>query len=126
MKKIAFVAALSVLVLGCSSSKSSDPNVDAWTREVEVLRPGQLGERQYEELGGMLEERIMLRATYTSDEDAIREAEWNLRRRAAELDADAVVIVQCGRNVRPMNESSPPVSAVPEVVCHGVAIRWLD
>ena len=40
-------------------------------------------------------------------------------------ESDAVVIVECGRHVQSVETASLP-SAVPEVVCHGVAIRWMD
>ena len=125
MKRIVACAALSLLMSGCSSSKSADPNLDAWEREVEVISPGAVGERQYEELGGLLETREVIRATYRSEDQAIDTAKRDLRRQAARLDADAVVIIECGRHVRPVEETNVP-SMGPEVVCHGVAIRWMD
>jgi hypothetical protein len=125
MKNILLCAALSLLALGCSSSGSSDPNVDAWEREVDVITPAQIGDRQYEELGGLLEQREPIRATYTGEEDAITAAKQKLRRRAAELDADALVIIECGRHVRPVEDDRLP-STGPEVICHGGAIRWMD
>jgi hypothetical protein len=118
-------AALSFLVLGCSSSKSSDPNLDAWEREVKIISPSQIGDRQYEEVGGLLESREPLRSGYGSEEQAIDTAERNLRRQAAKLDADAVVIIECGRHVRPVEEMRVP-STGPEIICHGAAIRWID
>jgi hypothetical protein len=117
-------AALLALAFGCSSS-TSDPNLDAWEREVKVLTPAQVGDRQYEELGGLLEEREPMRSGFGGEEEAVDAARQKLRRRAAELDADAVVIVECGRHVRSIDEGSRS-SMVPEVVCHGVAIRWMD
>ena len=125
MKRIVACAALSLLMWGCSSSKSADPNLDAWEREVEVISPGAVGERQYEELGGLLETREVIRDTYGSEDQAIDTAKRNLRRQAARLDADAVVIIECGRRVRPVEETNVP-SMGPEVVCHGFAIRWMD
>lgn len=125
MKRIVACAALSLLVLGCSSSKSADPNLDAWEREVEIIVPAAVAERQYEELGGLLESREVIRAGYGSEDQAIDTAKRNLRRQAAKLDADAVVILECGRHVRPVEETNMP-SMGPEVVCHGFAIRWLD
>lgn len=125
MKRIVACAALSLLALGCSSSKSADPNLDAWEREVEVISPAAVGERQYEELGGLLESREVIRATYGSEDQAIDSAKRDLRRQAAKLDADAVVIVECGRHVRPVEETNLP-SMGPEIICHGVAIRWMD
>ena len=125
MKRIVACAALSLLMLGCSSSKSADPNLDAWQREVDIISPGAVGERQYEELGGLLEPKEVIRATYGSEDQAIDTAKRNLQRQAAKLDADAVVIIECGRHVRPAEETNLP-STGPEVICHGVAIRWMD
>lgn len=125
MKRIVACAALSLLMLGCSSSKSADPNLDAWQREVDILSPGAVGERQYEQLGGLLESKEVIRATYGSEDQAIDTAKRNLQRQAAKLDADAVVIIECGRHVRPAEETNLP-STGPEVICHGVAIRWMD
>ena len=125
MKRIVACAALSLLMLGCSSSNSADPNLDAWQREVDIISPGAIGERQYEELGGLLESKEVIRATYGSEDQAIDTAERNLQRLAAKLDADAVVIIECGRHVRPAEETNLP-STGPEVICHGVAIRWMD
>ena len=125
MKRIVACAALSLLTLGCSSSNSADPNLDAWQREVDIISPGAVGERQYEELGGLLESKEVTRATYGSEDQAIDTAKRNLQRQAAKLDADAVVIIECGRHVRPAEETNLP-STGPEVICHGVAIRWMD
>ena len=125
MKRIVACAALSLLMLGCSSSNSADPNLDAWQREVDIISPGAVGERQYEELGGLLESKEVIRATYGSEDQAIDTAKRNLQRQAAKLDADAVVIIECGRHVRPAAETNLP-STGPEVICHGVAIRWMD
>ena len=125
MKRIVACAALSLLMLGCSSSNSADPNLDAWQREVDIISPGAVGERQYEELGGLLESKEVTRATYGSEDQAIDTAKRNLQRLAAKLDADAVVIIECGRHVRPAEETNLP-STGPEVICHGVAIRWMD
>jgi len=122
MKKVLALVALLVIVSGCSSSSSSDPNLDAWTREVKVITPGQVGDRQYEELAGLEEQE---RIGTMGEESAISSAKQRLRRRAAKLDADAVVIIACGRNVRPIEENNLP-SPEPMVVCHGVAIRWMD
>lgn len=115
-------AALVLLISGCSSSYS---DLDAWDHEVEIITPAQIGERQYEELGGLLEEKEAIDSGTGGEDLAIAAARRRLRRRAAELDADAVVIIECGRHVQPVEGSSLP-SSVPEVVCHGGAIRWLD
>lgn len=125
MKRIVACVFLSLLVLGCGSSKSSDPNLDAWEREVQIITPSAVGERQYEELGGLLEAKEPLRAGYGNEDQAIDDAKRDLRRAAAKLDADAVVITECGRHVRPAEETTLP-SMGPEVICHGVAIRWMD
>jgi hypothetical protein len=115
---------LLVLTLGCGSS-TSDPNLGAWEKEVQILTPAKVGDRQYEELGGLLEESEPIRSDFGGEDQASDTAQRRLRRRAAELDADAVVIVECGRHVRSIDES-PRSNIFPEVVCHGVAIRWMD
>ncbi len=124
MKKFLALAAVLVFVSGCSSSgsSSSDPNLDAWTREVDILTPDRIRDREYEELAGLEEQE---RIGVMGEDSAISDAKHRLRRRAAKLDADAVVIVACGRNVRPLEEDPLP-SPEPMVVCHGVAIRWMD
>jgi hypothetical protein len=122
MKRTVACAALVLLIVGCSSSTS---DLDAWEYEVEIITPAQVGERQYEELGGLLEEREAIEANFGGEDQAIEVARRRLRRQAAERDADAVVIVECGRHVQPIEEPSLPGS-VDEVVCHGVAIRWMD
>ncbi len=120
MKKILLCGFLIVVATGCSSSSSNDPNVEAWTREVRVITPQQIGDRQYEEVAS-LEEKVAI--TTMGEENAVSTAEGNLRRRAAKLDADAVVIVNCGRHVRSI-QPDQMMSMGPEVVCQGVAIRW--
>ena len=125
MNKIAACVVLAMVAFGCSSSSPADQNLDAWEREVEVITPAQLGDRQYEEVSGMLEERELIRATYSGEQDAIDAAKRRLRRRAAKLDADALVIIECGRHVQPMEETNIP-STGPEVICHGGALRWMD
>jgi hypothetical protein len=125
MKILIASVVLVTVVIGCGCTTSSKSDLDAWEREVRAISPGDIGDRQYEQLGGLLEEREPIRTAYGSEQTAIDEAKRQLRRRAAELDADAVVIIECGRDVRPMEDSfSPPAGS--EVVCHGVAIRWLD
>ncbi|MCJ7753910.1 MAG: hypothetical protein MUP13_05065 [Thermoanaerobaculales bacterium] len=120
MKKILLCGVVLLAVSGCSSSGSTDPDVDAWTREVRVIAPHQIGDREYEEVAS-LEEKVQIGAL--GEESAVSTAKENLRRRAAKLDADAVVIIACGQNVRP-SETNSMRSMGPEVVCQGVAIRW--
>ena len=120
MKKILVITVLAVAAIGCSSSTTSDPNLDAWTREVTVITPNQVGDRQYEEISGLEEQE---RIGATGEEDAISSAKQRLRRRAAKLDADAVVIIACGRNVRSIDDNPMPTTGS-TVVCQGVAIRW--
>lgn len=123
MKRVFVLVSIVALIAGCSSSKSSDPNVEAWTREVRVMTPDQVADRQYEEIAGIEEqERIV---GYNGEMRAIESAKSRMRRQAAEIDADAVVIFQCGRYVRPMEED-PSMANQPKVVCQGAAIRWLD
>jgi hypothetical protein len=120
MKKIVFLGVLLLVVTACGSSSSTDPDLEAWTREVRVIEPHQIGERDYEEVAN-LEEKVRI-GTFGED-SAVRTAKENLRRRAAKIDADAVVIIACGRNVRSA-EPDQMRSIEPEVVCQGVAIRW--
>jgi len=120
MRKFLALALLFFAVSGCSSSTTSDPNLDAWTREVRVITPDQVGDRQYEEISGLEEQE---RIGVSGEEDAISSAKQRLRRRAAKLDADAVVIIACGRNVRSIDDNPMPTTES-TVVCHGVAIRW--
>jgi hypothetical protein len=125
VKKIVVVVAtvaVSIVLTSCSSSTSSDPDLDAWTREVRVITPDQVGDRQYEEISGLEEQE---RIGAMGEDQAISTAKQRLRRRAAALDADAVVIIACGRNVRPI-EDDRLMHKEPTVVCHGIAIRWKD
>ncbi len=122
MKKALLFAVVAAAAWGCSSS-SSDPNLDAWTREVRAISVAQIGDRQFEEIAQLEEQETLRQGSY--EEDAISRAKDRLRRRAAQLDADAVVIVACDRNVKPIVEDVAPHND-PVVVCHGVAIRWTD
>ena len=122
MKKGLVFAVLFFAAIGCSSSSTSDPNLDAWTREVRVITPSQVGDRQYEEISGLEEQE---RIGVSGEDAAISTAKQGLRRRAAKLDADAVVIIACGRNVRSIDDNPMPTTE-PMVICHGVAIRWKD
>lgn len=120
MKEILCLGLLVVAAVGCSSSDTADADLEAWTREVRVITPSQIGDREYEEVANLEEkERI---GTF-GEESAVSTAKEDLRRRAAKLDADAVVIIACGRNVKPA-EPDRVTSMGPEVVCQGVAIRW--
>jgi hypothetical protein len=117
-----FFAVAAVVTTACGSSTGADPDLDAWTREVRVLTSTQIGGRGYEEVGA-LEEREPIGGG--TEEWAVSAARERLRRRAAGIDADAVVIVECGREVRPTD----PMDTRPlqdEVICRGVAIRWTD
>lgn len=120
MRKIFWCGAIFLAGVGCSSSTSSDSDLNAWTREVRVITPQQIGDREYEEVAN-LEERESIGAF--GEGNAVSSAKEALRRNAARLDADAVVIIACGENVRPM-QTDRPTSMGREVVCQGVAIRW--
>jgi hypothetical protein len=120
MKHTVLLGILLVVAVGCASSDSADADLEAWTREVRVIEPFQIGERQYEEVAS-LEEREPINSM--GEDSAISRAREQLRRRAAKLDADALVLVDCGSHVRSVEPNSSPRLG-PEVVCHGVAIRW--
>lgn len=121
MKKSLMLGLMVLAAFGCASSDPADADLEAWTREVRVIEPFQIGERQYEEVAS-LEEIQPIRSM--GEDNAISAAKDWLRRRAAKLDADAVVIVDCGSHVRPVEARRGP-NLGPEVVCHGVAIRWI-
>jgi hypothetical protein len=123
MKKAFVLVGLMAVIAGCSSSNSSDPNVDAWTKEVRVMTPDQVADRQYEDIGGIEEQEPIV--GYNGEARAIESAKSRMRRQAAEIDADAVIVFECGRYVRPV-EDDPSLANQPKVVCHGIAIRWLD
>lgn len=118
MKTVVLLSALCILGSACATS-DTDPDLEAWTREVRVLTPDQVGERPYEELAG-LEETEPIRLS--GEDVAIDAAQRRLRRRAAKLDADAVVIVFCDR--APVRASDSVVQSEPSILCQGVAIRW--
>ena len=120
-RTLAMVVLLS-LALACGSTSSTDADLNAWTREVRVLTPDQVTGRSFDQIAG-LEEKETIGSG--GEDDAISSAKQQLRRRAAKLDADAVVITACGRNVRPL-EDNPTLSHEPVVVCQGIAIRWTD
>ncbi len=120
MKKTLCLGVLLLAAVGCSSSDSADADLKAWTREVRVITPNQIGDREYEEVAN-LEEKVNIGAL--GEESAVATAKENLRRRAAKLDADAVVIIACGQQVRSAQPDQMR-SMGPEVVCQGVAIRW--
>jgi hypothetical protein len=104
----------------CSSSSGSEPDLEAWTREVRVLTPGQVGNRDFDQIAALEEQEAI---GTLGEAQAISIAKDRLRRAAAKLDADAVVVDDCGSNVRPMDELSQRPMA-PAVICQGVAIRW--
>ncbi len=123
MKKTLLFAFLAAAVMACSSS-SSDPNLDAWTQEVRAISVAQIGDRQFEEIAHLEEHEPIRDGSYESS--AISSAKYRLRRRAAELDADAVVIVACDRDVEPIIHEDATPRTGPKIVCQGVAIRWTD
>ena len=120
MKKVLWPGVLLLAVIGCSSSEPADADLDAWTREVRVIAPHQIGDRDYEEVANLEEKEPI---GHFGEDSAINSAKERLRRRAAKLDADVLVLIDCGQHVRSVEENSMR-SLGPEVVCQGVAIRW--
>lgn len=120
MKHTVLIVILFCVAVGCSTSGPDDPDLEAWTQEVRVLEPGQIGDREYEEIA-VFEERE--RIVGMGEDSAMGTAKERLRRRAAKADADAIVIVACGQHIRP-SEQNPLDDREPAVVCRGVAIRW--
>jgi uncharacterized protein YbjQ (UPF0145 family) len=86
-------------------------------REVEVLRPEQLGDRLYDVIAD-LEERVEV---FADNQEAARsDAVHKLRYRAAELDADALVLIACA----PAQDWQ--ARTAPAIICRGGAIRWIN
>jgi hypothetical protein len=114
--KLLATVAVAATVLCCASSDQEDPAA-RWMREVEVLRPEQLGDRLYDVIAE-LEERVGI---VVDDREAARsEAVHKLRYRAAELDADALVLIACA----PAQDWE--ARAAPAIICRGGAIRWVN
>ncbi len=113
---IASVATAAVLHAACASEPTA---AERWVREVRVLEAWQLGDRPYDEVGVLLETEAIGAG---GEEAAVEVAKNRLRRRAAELDGDAVVIGLCERGIVPDDTST---RLRPTVVCEGLVIRWL-
>jgi len=112
---------VAVAAAACSSSKPGpDDDARRWAAQMPTLRPEQVGDRPYDILTA-LEERRQIGAM--GEDDAAREAERLLKLRAAKVDADALVLVYCGRITDPNDWEA---SRVPTLLCQGYAIRWLD
>ncbi|MFV2072949.1 MAG: hypothetical protein ACC742_09900 [Thermoanaerobaculales bacterium] len=117
--QLTVLVGLATALLACSSSQPRT-ELDQWEREVRILYPGQLTGREYETIAGMEETETIVGM---GEDTAVNTATHRLKRRAAKLDADAVVIVSCGRQRSP---SDPVRSQLPTVLCKGVAIRWVE
>jgi uncharacterized protein YbjQ (UPF0145 family) len=114
--RILATVAVAAFALSCASSNQDDPAA-RWAKEVEVLRPEQVGNRLYDVLAEM-EERVVI---FAGDADAARsEAVRKLRYRAAEVDADALVVVACAAARDVEGRTSPAI------VCRGAALRWIN
>ena len=47
MKHTVLIVILFCVAVGCSTSGPDDPDLEAWTQEVRVLEPGQIGDREH-------------------------------------------------------------------------------
>lgn len=114
--RILATVAVAALGVSCASSNQDDPAA-RWAKEVEVLRPEQVGNRIYDVLAEM-EERVDI---FASDADAAKsDAVRKLRYQAAKVDADALVVVACAAARDAEGRTSPAI------VCRGAAIRWIN
>ena len=110
------VVAVAVLSAGCGSTQA--PQGENLPQYVRVITPDDIRGRDFDPVGE-LETTQPIGAS--GEDEAIRAAKDNLRRRAAKLDADAVVIGHCGVG---RTRSDPMSDLTPTVVCQGLAIRW--
>jgi hypothetical protein len=131
---IAVVVAVVALAGGCASSDPAGAGTSP--ADVRVYRPDQFPDREYEVLGE-LEETEPVGAPRT-DRDPYRVSESDLqaersrqaaedraiarlRSRAAKLDADALVVAECGRLYDP---GDPSTRYQESVRCLGFAVRF--
>jgi uncharacterized protein YbjQ (UPF0145 family) len=114
--RILATVAVAAVAVSCASSNQDDPAA-RWAKEVEVLRPEQLGDRLYDVLAEV-EERADI---FTNDVEAAKsDAVRKLRYQAAKVDADAVVVISC----TPARDWE--ARANPAIVCRGAALRWIN
>ncbi len=128
------LAGLAGLLISCASAPADDSATKPG--EVRVFRPDQFPDREYEVLGELEEtEPVGVTAvdpdpyrrgeTDVRNERQLRAAEERtiarLRSRAAKLDADALVVVECGRLVDP---ADPSTRYQETVRCVGFAVRF--
>jgi len=120
MKRRLLAVCLTVLAVGCASNATEeDLDAQSWAREVRIITPENVGDRDYDVLAE-LEERV--RITAMGEEDAVSEAERRMRLRAARVDADAVVMAGCGRIT---DRDDFEARTTPTMRCLGYAIRWV-
>lgn len=119
MRRAAVVLVVLAVAAGCSSTPNpEDEETRRWAREIRVLRPESLGDRQYAVLAE-LEERVRIGAM--GERAAQDEAERSMRWRAAKIDADAVVLADCSRIQDPDDWEA---RTTPTLRCIGYAINW--
>jgi hypothetical protein len=118
MRSLVIALCATLALAGCSSSGGEGDEAGNWARQIRFIDPAHLANREYEELGVIDEEAPI---TASGEEAAVDRAKEAMRQRAAAVDADAVVIVECGRFVDP---DDPSIRATSMVRCSGVAIRW--
>jgi hypothetical protein len=122
------------LLIGCASSTGDDAATKPG--DVRVYRPDQFPDREYEDLGEL--EEIEPVGVPRADADPFHRSEADeqadrhrrdaeeraiarLRSRAAKLNADALVVVECGRLVDP---TDPSTRYQETVRCVGFAVRF--
>jgi hypothetical protein len=122
MRSIILLVCTAVGLAGCASGVTEEEQDAArWAREIRIIRPDEVGDRDYKVLAE-LEERVRI-DSLGGVEGARSEAERNMRYRAAKVDADVVVFSGCRRLSR---EQDVDASLNPTLMCLGHAVQWVN